>query len=151
MKTTSGICFAALSMLLNCGTSRGLEENYANFIVKNGNSIREDGLIKNAELSWGKWQRDGEDLATINKIRFNTVRSANFRALGRDNSPTGVEGTFEIYEGAKKIAIVVFNIPFWGANELEIREMDDEFVCKQRGFTPKGSPTIVIKCHKISG
>ncbi|CAH2062170.1 unnamed protein product, partial [Iphiclides podalirius] len=150
MEATSLIRSAAFLVLLNCATSRGMEDNYANFILKNGNSVSEVGTVKNAKLTWGKWQHDGDDLATVNNVRFNTVTAATFRASGRENSPSGAEGSFEIYEGARKVAVVVFDIPFWGTNQVEIRELDDEFVCKQRGFTPTGSPTIIIKCHKIS-
>ncbi|CAH2062178.1 unnamed protein product, partial [Iphiclides podalirius] len=51
----------------------------------------------NAALSWGKWQQDGQDVTTVNNIEFNNVQEANFRASGRDNSPSGAEEQFEIH------------------------------------------------------
>ncbi|CAH2062176.1 unnamed protein product, partial [Iphiclides podalirius] len=155
MKTTSVIRFTVLSVMLNCVTSSFLpirkpKGHYANFIVKYGNSVSEDGLIMNAALSWGKWQQDEEDVTTVNHIVFNRAQAAKFKASGRDGSPSGAEGTFEIHVGGKKIAVVEFNIPYWGDNELSIRKFDERFVCNQSGFTTDRSPTININCFKIS-
>ncbi|CAH2062172.1 unnamed protein product, partial [Iphiclides podalirius] len=153
MKTTSLIQFTVLALVLECVTSRRLlppkrRGYYANFLVTNGKGVSEEGFIMNAALSWGKWRLGGRDVTTVNNIGFNSDKSADFLASGRSGSPSGTEGTFEIHEGAKKVAIVEFSIPFWGKNELKIRDLDDQFVCNQRGFTPNGSPTININCHK---
>ncbi|CAH2062175.1 unnamed protein product, partial [Iphiclides podalirius] len=155
MKTASMIQLTVLlSMMLGRAASRVLQRKpkgtFANFTVMNEKSVSDNGLIMNAVLSWGKWQQDEEDVTTINHIGFDSGRAANFTASGRDGSPTGAEGTFEIHEGGKKIAVVEFNIPFWGKNEFSIREVDGQYVCKQRGFTTDRSPTIIIKCRKIS-
>ncbi|CAH2062177.1 unnamed protein product, partial [Iphiclides podalirius] len=142
--------------VLKCVASSGVRPipygagNFANFIVKNGKSIKEDGVIQNAALSWGKWQQDGQDVTTVNNIEFNNVQEANFRASGRDNSPSGAEGQFEIHVGGKNVAVVEFDIPFWGENHFKIRHVDDQFLCNQSGFTSDGSPTINIKCHKLA-
>ncbi|CAH2062174.1 unnamed protein product, partial [Iphiclides podalirius] len=153
MKTTSAISFAALFVLFICVTSIRthplLVDRFANFIVANGKTVSEEGSIMNAALSWGKWQQGDEDVTTVNYIGFNTAKAASFRASGRDGSPSGAEGTFDIYEGGRRIALVEFSIPFWGGNEVKIHEFDDQFVCNQKGLTAKGSPTINIKCHRI--
>ncbi|CAH2062182.1 unnamed protein product, partial [Iphiclides podalirius] len=146
----------SVKSVLNCVTSRGAQPipygagNFANFIVKNGKSVKEEGVIQNAALSWGKWQQDGQDVTTVNNLPFNNEQAAVYQASGRDNSPSGAEGQFEIHVGGKNIAVVEFNIPFWGKNEFKIREVDDQYVCNQSGFTSDGSPTINIKCHMVS-
>ncbi|CAH2062173.1 unnamed protein product, partial [Iphiclides podalirius] len=154
MKTTSVILITGFLVLLNCVTSRGMHpvrvDCFANFVVTNGKGVSEDGFIMNAALSWGKWQLAGRDVTTVNNIGFGSAKAASFRASGRDSSPSGAEGTFKINEGARKIAVVEFSIPFWGRNEIVIRNLDDQFLCKQRGFTSKGSPTINITCHKVT-
>ncbi|CAD0197431.1 unnamed protein product [Chrysodeixis includens] len=126
------------------------EGNYINFKIENGESVSETGMIMNAELTWGKWQQDGNDIDTVNRIEFDSKdKRAEFSAVGRENSPSGAEGFFEIFENDTPIAKVIFDVPFMGDNQLKIKQLDKGFLCDDSGFDSDGSLTIEIVCHKL--
>ncbi|CAH0605775.1 unnamed protein product [Chrysodeixis includens] len=124
--------------------------NYIHFKVQNGDSISETGTIMNADLTWGKWQQDDKDVDSVNNIEFDTKKRAQFTAIGRDMSPSGAEGSFEIYENGKPIADVDFSVPFMGVNRLKIHALDSRYLCEDAGFNVGGSLTVEIVCHKLA-
>ncbi|CAD0197430.1 unnamed protein product [Chrysodeixis includens] len=126
------------------------EGNYINFKIVNGESVSESGMIMNAELTWGKWQKDGKDIDTVNRTEFDSKgKRAEFSAVGRTGVPSGAEGFFEIFEDDKVIAKVIFDVPFMGDNKLKIKQLDKGFLCDDSGFDAGGSLTIEIVCHKL--
>ncbi|XP_026737097.1 uncharacterized protein LOC113500477 [Trichoplusia ni] len=123
--------------------------NYIHFLIENDESISETGYVMNAELTWGKWQQDGDDIATVNRLEFNNKQRAEFSAVGREYSPSGTQGFFEIFEKDKPIAKVTFDVPFVGNNRFKIKQLDEGYLCEHQGFSAGGSLTIEIVCNKI--
>lgn len=124
---------------------------FVNFKIKNSENIPETGMVNNADLIWGKWQLNGKDVETVDKLEFDSSKTAEFSATGDEFRPSVSEGFFNIHLNEKIIADVYFKVPFTGTNILVVSQRVKEYICNESGYSPAGSLTIEIVCHKLSG
>ncbi|XP_072929576.1 uncharacterized protein [Epargyreus clarus] len=119
------------------------------FNILNGANVGDEGTIMNAVLTSGKWQLSGQNVGTVNKIKFNRSLAATFAAV--ETSPGDeVNGSFEMYENGTQIAEITFAIPFSGENKFNLTPTNPMYVCNHNGFTSSGSPVVAISCNKTS-
>ncbi|KAH7306563.1 hypothetical protein KP509_22G019500 [Ceratopteris richardii] len=87
--------------------------------------------IRNASLPWGKWydypDKDRE-VAAPNGQAIAPGSILYVAAYGRENSPSGTEGTFEIWSSTSKVAHVYFDCPWSGINKLEINRFSTQYL-----------------------
>ncbi|AJP09053.1 hypothetical protein F8203_gp087 [Heliothis virescens ascovirus 3f] len=128
--------------------------NSVQFKVLNGGSATNDGFIANAVLTWGKWQVNGADTVSVNGMKFSNSKSAIFKASGRENSPSGTEGSFDIIQNESELAATVsFSVPYWGQDKVNVKNADgSNYVCTPTETTMLyGGPlSYDIICHKIN-
>lgn len=138
---------------IQCKTIDGIQaissktNKFVTFIVMNGHGVGETGVIMNTVLSMGIWEYGGRFAKNINNIKFDRKTSVTFSARSRDEG-SGVEGSFEIHESGQKVAVVVFQVPYWGQNQLDITYHAINYACNLSGMTSSGCPTVEIICHK---
>ncbi|KNG84343.1 Asp-hemolysin [Aspergillus nomiae NRRL 13137] len=89
--------------------------------------------IRNASLSWGKWHEDGDQDNEISnsEVDNKTARSnesVKINSCGREGSPSGTMGGFEIYDGETKIGKIHWDCPWGGDNEFVVDERDEGYM-----------------------
>jgi hypothetical protein len=86
-------------------------------------SITANGIIlsiKNSKLKWGKFYyppNKSKEIkpATIDQTVIPIGITATIGTCGRSQSWSGTEGSFDLYDGATKIGMYYWNVPF-GSN-----------------------------------
>lgn len=77
-----------------------------------------DLTIKNVVQEWGKFykgEKDNEvDPKNINNTMIKNENSYVISACGRENSPSGTEGSFDLYDGETHIGSYLWDCP-WGS------------------------------------
>ncbi len=91
---------------------------YAQWVVIKIHAIGTTLSIKNAEHPWGKFYEEGNKdkeipLEKINKITIEGGNSVVISACGREDSPSGTGGKFDIYDGKTKVGNYYWDCP-WG-------------------------------------
>lgn len=76
----------------------------------------------------GKFHKTGNKDAEISASEINSIvippgSSSDVSSCGRSDSPSGTEGTIDLYDGSTKICTVYWNCP-WGSksNDFQIRD-----------------------------
>ncbi|AYD68205.1 aegerolysin [Heliothis virescens ascovirus 3h] len=86
-------------------------------------------------------------------MKFSESNKAVFKASGRDGSPSGTEGSFDIVQNGNELAATVsFSVPYWGRDKVDVQNADgSNYVCTPRETTMLyGGPLYYdIVCHKI--
>lgn len=83
--------------------------------------------VDNAELQYGKFYdpANGNDYEisseAISNMKILARHSGEVASCGRANSPTGTEGSIDLYYSGTKICTVYWDCPYFGSNKLEIR------------------------------
>ncbi|ABF70546.1 hypothetical protein [Trichoplusia ni ascovirus 2c] len=151
---TSGGSFdmSEIMKCINTAIPRG-ENNAVQFHVHNGAGAKNNGFISNAVLTWGKWQVNGVDVVSVNGMKFSNTNTAIFKAMGRENSPSGTEGSFDIIENDSELAATVtFSVPWSGQDKINVKNAGgSNYVCapsETRGLV--GPLSYDILCHKIN-
>lgn len=131
---------------------------YAQWVVINIKNEMSDNdvSIRNATAIWGKFHANGNKdreipAEDINKIEIAPKSAEKISACGRENSPSGTEGTIDLYNGSTKIAQLYWNCP-WGSstNNFEVRGKDDGYVVGHSGGSPTGAlGNIEVQVIKI--
>ncbi|KAH7306551.1 hypothetical protein KP509_22G018400 [Ceratopteris richardii] len=102
--------------------------------------------IRNASLPWGKWydypDKDRE-VAAPNGQAIAPGSILYVAACGRENSPSGTEGTFEIWSSTSKVAHVYFDCPWSGSNKLEINRFSTQYLL-DFNTAPSSGPIGII-------
>jgi hypothetical protein len=96
---------------------------YAQWVVI---TIESEGValtVKNATLKWGKFydnpNKDEEvSVDVINKIAIYAGGSAVIASCGRENTSSGTQGSFELYDGPLLLGEYYWNCP-WGSKSNE--------------------------------
>ncbi|KAI1113287.1 aegerolysin type hemolysin [Nemania sp. NC0429] len=92
------------------------------------NSLRNGILeIRNADTNWGKFHVPGDKGQTltnaeIDRIFINPGMIVKICACGREDTPSGVTGIFNIYDDENYICMVHWDCPFVGANTFGTRD-----------------------------
>jgi hypothetical protein len=112
---------------------------WVSFVISNrtNNTI----TIKNADLQYGKWYRDGNkdfhiELEDINRIVINPGERIRINCCGRFVTITGCEGSFDLVEeDGTAIRHIYFNCPFFNkTNTLTIAiERKTNYIVEQQG------------------
>jgi Aegerolysin len=73
--------------------------------------------VKNAKLSYGKFHEKGNKekdvpASTINNIIISSKGEAVISSCGRSDSPSGTEGSFEIWDGDIKVGLYYWDCPW---------------------------------------
>jgi hypothetical protein len=93
--------------------------------------------IRNATLKYGKFHQTGNKDAEIsaddiNKITIKSNSKAVINSCGREHSPSGTEGSFEIFDGEVKVGEYYWDCPWGSKKNTSI-------------FTPSGSEDYVTQ------
>eukprot|EP00244_Chara_vulgaris_P006764 TRINITY_DN25506_c0_g1_i1.p1 TRINITY_DN25506_c0_g1~~TRINITY_DN25506_c0_g1_i1.p1 ORF type:complete len:133 (-),score=18.91 TRINITY_DN25506_c0_g1_i1:116-514(-) len=112
---------------------------YAQWVVI---TIRSNGLvvsIKNLNAKFGKFHAVGNKDAEISAddVMVNTTAGGEhivISSCGRSDSPSGTEGSFDLYEGAAKIGSIYWNCP-WGTkgNDFKYDQNSSIYVVQHTG------------------
>ncbi|MFA8301323.1 MAG: aegerolysin family protein [Hyphomicrobiales bacterium] len=92
---------------------------YAQWVEINISPLNFEMTVKNVKLDWGKFYEKGNKDKEINKseIEGMTVDKGQKKvicACGRSDSPSGTEGSFELYNGDELIGKYYWDCP-WGS------------------------------------
>lgn len=122
-------------------------------------------VIKNANLQWGKLHKEGnkDEEIQIDKINSTIVNGGGhfiIYSCGRQGSPSGTHGSFDIFEGVHKIGTYVWDCP-WGPADVNISRWipdgdgsvvpEDKYVVQLTGEDLSSGPLgkVYLKCAKI--
>lgn len=104
------------------------EMGYSQWIILNIiNSLRTQKIeVNNVNLSYGKFYAvDSKDeeisYSAISDIQILARHSRRIASCGRLNSPTGTEGSIDLYYAETKICTVYWDCPWSGHNTLDVR------------------------------
>ncbi|CAK37181.1 hypothetical protein CBS63078_6667 [Aspergillus niger] len=98
------------------------------------NSLSFDTLsVRNTWLGWGKFHKENNKSAEIPVSDINALRAApggsfNVFACGRAHSPSGTEGSFDVYNGDVRVAYIYWDCP-WGSkrNQFRVDRIADDY------------------------
>ncbi|KAH7306567.1 hypothetical protein KP509_22G019900 [Ceratopteris richardii] len=105
--------------------------------------------VQNASLEWGKWYDypdEDREIAAPNGQAIAPGSILYVAASGRENSPSGTEGTFEIWSSTLKIAHFHFDCPWSGSNKLEINRFSTQYVF-DFSTAPSSGPIGLLPLH----
>jgi Aegerolysin len=117
--------------------------------------------IKNATLAYGKFHQSGNkdaeiSIDEINKIQINTGESSVINSCGREDSPSGTEGRFDIFDLDKNVKIgeYYWDCP-WGSKtntSIWTPSLSEDYVTQVTGGNLDSGAlgNVTIKCVKIS-
>ncbi len=102
--------------------------------------------VKNAYLAWGKFHTRGNKDNSISNDEVNaiTVSSGNtgyVYSCGREDSSSGTEGHFDLYDGGTKIGTFYWDCP-WGSKRNTTRWQQgasDDYIAQASGGNPDSS------------
>ncbi|KAF4415276.1 Aegerolysin family protein [Fusarium austroafricanum] len=93
----------------------------------------------NVHLDTGKfYQYDNKDEEvsrdTVQNISISSGNSVGIASCGRSDSPSGTEGSFELWVGNTKICKIYWDCP-WGSkrNTFTVSEVNDEYLVEASG------------------
>jgi hypothetical protein len=71
---------------------------------------------------------------TVQNISISSGNSAGIASCGRSDSPSGTEGSFELWVGNTKICKIYWDCP-WGSkrNTFTVSEVNDEYLVEATG------------------
>ncbi|EFJ19845.1 hypothetical protein SELMODRAFT_418650 [Selaginella moellendorffii] len=100
--------------------------------------------VKNS-LSYGKWYKypnkndDGSAPGGITIAAGATSPNPPFAACGRQGSPSGTTGGFDIYTKGFKVATIHFDCPYTGSNKLSVSDECKNCVVQLPSFSTSGA------------
>lgn len=137
---------------------------YAQWILLNIiNTLRTQNImVDNANLEYGKFymytghgtvdNRDNE--FSISEMEIPARKSGEIGSCGRQNSPTGTEGSIDLYYDNTKICTVRWNCPWHGQNSVEVRHNNNAagYLCAlpMQSWEPNG-PIGEVKVKVYQG
>ncbi|EFJ34202.1 hypothetical protein SELMODRAFT_406684 [Selaginella moellendorffii] len=101
--------------------------------------------VKNSFLSYGKWYKypnknnDGSAPGGITIAAGATSPNPPFAACGRQGSPSGTTGGFDIYTKGFKVATIHFDCPYTGSNKLSVSDECKNCVVQLPSFSTSGA------------
>ncbi|EFJ07964.1 hypothetical protein SELMODRAFT_429335 [Selaginella moellendorffii] len=106
--------------------------------------------VKNSWLNYGKWVRSTNDFTEIRSPNGLTMKAwgeYHITASGRNWSPTGTEGSFDIYTSdGQKVVYVYWDVSYGGTAEWKKTAHDSRFkVTARRIGESRLDVTMVIK------
>jgi len=113
--------------------------------------------IKNVVLKWGKFYKGSKDnevkLEDIEGVQIKPGDSYKIETCGREDSPSGTEGSFDIYDGNTHVASYYWDCP-WGSksNTSTLTPESDDYLSQQNGANLDSGAlgNITIKSGKFS-
>lgn len=101
----------------------------ANIHITIPNSSVPNATIKNVYKDYGKYYNypdKSQEIqpSDIEGIRIPVGSTVVVAACGRANSPSGTDGSFDVYDGITLAASIKFNAPDSGSNEFSLNCMD---------------------------
>ncbi|KAH7918291.1 Aegerolysin [Leucogyrophana mollusca] len=114
------------------------------------NSLKGSIKIQNANLSWGKFIQDGREVSPqeIDDIVIPAGSKRSVSSSGRSGSPSGTEGTIDLYDDTTEICTLYWNSP-WGSprNNFEVRDVNQGYIVTNGPWNPGPGPlgNIAIK------
>ncbi|KAH7919329.1 Asp-hemolysin [Leucogyrophana mollusca] len=111
-----------------------MSDGYAQWVVLEiTNSLGSPIKIQNAHLSWGKFHENGnKDVEIspeeIDKIVIPGGSEHSVSSCGRLSSPSGTEGTIDLYDDTTKVATLYWDCP-WGSptNNFEVQDVNQGY------------------------
>ncbi|MGB7710095.1 MAG: aegerolysin family protein [Microcoleus sp.] len=119
---------------------------YAQWVSYNLYPKNFEATIKNSKLSWGKfytWDNKDNELSPerVNGtvIAKKTTAFNVVNACGRSDSPSGTQGSFDIYDGAQLVATLLWDCP-WGSktNSWSVTNQHENYVLQGHGGSQYG-------------
>lgn len=108
---------------------------YAQWIILNIiNNLRTQNIqVKNPQLSYGKFHEVGDNDREISSSEISDMRIlaggwGQIASCGREHSPTGTEGSIDLYHAGTKICTVYWDCPWSGHNTLNAQGPED-YLC----------------------
>ncbi|MCO5567375.1 hypothetical protein L7F22_021065 [Adiantum nelumboides] len=99
--------------------------------------------LNNSALPWGKWYDYPNKDAEISGPDGTTItygQIAIAAACGRENSPSGTEGNFDLYaDGTTRIADIYFDCPWVGSNVLRVTSYSTLFLVNVPSISSSGA------------
>jgi hypothetical protein len=113
--------------------------------------------IKNATLSWGKfYATDNKDVEisvdAINSIVIAPGNSATINSCGRENTWSGTEGSFDIYDGQTLVGNYSWNCPHGSStNTSTWKPSSDAYIAQLTGGSLDSGPlgNVNLKATKF--
>jgi hypothetical protein len=91
-------------------------------------------VLKNGNLSWGKWydgdNKDNEVSFPTNKVVQSKGGQTTVSSCGRSDAASGCTGSFEVFdEAGTQVCEVTWNCP-WGAkqNDYQVKTQSDRYI-----------------------
>ncbi|KAH7909972.1 Asp-hemolysin [Hygrophoropsis aurantiaca] len=101
---------------------------YAQWVVLTLHNSLHEGAItfRNANVSHGKFYTDGDkdheiSAEEINDASMQPGSEYVISACGRSDSPSGTEGTVDVWHGTNKVCTLYWDCPWSGDNNFEVR------------------------------
>ncbi|KAH7919333.1 putative Asp-hemolysin precursor [Leucogyrophana mollusca] len=106
-------------------------DQWVNLMVTNslGSRIR----VRNAHLSWGKFYKNGSKTwevspEEVSQFVILPASEHSISSCGRGNSPSGTEGTIDLYDDTTKVATLYWNCPWGPTNNFEVRDVNQGYI-----------------------
>jgi len=93
-------------------------------------------------LSRGKFYQGDKDneisADTVNKTVIGPSQKDGPYSCGREQSPSGTEGTIDLYDATEKICTIYWNCPYAGLNKFEVRDKNSTYWVEHGNISPDG-------------
>ncbi|KAH7920735.1 putative Asp-hemolysin precursor [Leucogyrophana mollusca] len=120
------------------------------------NSLGSPLKIQNASLSWGKFHKNGDrdyeiSPEEVDKIVIPAGSEHSVSSCGRSHSPSGTEGTIDLYDDTTKVCTLYWNCP-WGssANNFEVQDVNQGYIVTHGPWNAVAGPLGNIKIKVAS-
>lgn len=114
--------------------------------------------IENAQLSWGKFYKydDKDDELSPDEVNGQVIEigqegSHVVSSCGRSDSPSGTQGSFDLYDGSTKVVTLVWNCP-WGnkSNSWSQFSQNSNYSVSVNGGSDNSGSIGVLRVEVIS-
>jgi len=109
------------------------------------NRVSKAIILKNFEIAYGKFYDINDPFVETGSPQGTRIANDGeyeWGHSGRQSSPTGTEGSFEIYleEGDEKIGRVAWDCPYIGSNKLTKHDLKQGYDISFDGFSDSTGP-----------
>ncbi|KAF8057434.1 aegerolysin type hemolysin [Lyophyllum atratum] len=118
------------------------------------NRLSQAIVLANFSIQYGKFYDINDPYTETNSAQGTKITSKGdheFGHCGRENSPTGTEGSFEVHlsDTGEKIAKIYWDCPYTGSNKLTKHDLKAGYDISFDGFSvpsgPLGKGTISVR------
>ena len=128
---------------------------YAQWIQIANEPANYSATIKNVKLPWGKFYKcpNQDNEIPVSDIEGHVVQAGteyDICSCGRENSPSGTEGSFDYYDGNVYVGTFNWDCPYTGSNSWSWQPGNSGYLTQTQGGSTSGAiGLVVIKSVKM--